>query len=95
MVGDSMIEAGIREGDVVFFVPEMDRGAARDRIVVIRVNAAVFLKYYHEADGQKLLLSAKPGLAAMVLKPGEDIELYGVVVLSPPLDQNERLRRRF
>jgi SOS-response transcriptional repressor LexA len=94
VVGDSMIDAGIHEGDVVFFVPEVDRRAARDRMVVIRVNAAVFLKYYHEADGKKLLVSARPGLAPMVLNPGEDVELYGVVVLPPPLDQHERFHRR-
>ena len=94
VVGDSMIEAGIHEGDVIFFVPEVDRRAARNRMVVIRVNAAVFLKYYHESEGKKFLLSARAGLASMVLNPAEDVELYGVVVLLPPLDQFERRHRR-
>jgi SOS-response transcriptional repressor LexA len=94
VVGDSMIDADIHEGDVVFYVPEVDPRLAREKMVVIRVNAAVFLKYYREADGQKLLLSAKPGLAPMILKPGEDVELYGFVVFSPPLDQYERIHRR-
>jgi SOS-response transcriptional repressor LexA len=94
VVGDSMIDAGIHEGDVVFYVPEVERLVAREKMVVIRVNAAVFLKYYHEANGQKLLLSAKAGLAPMILNPGEDVELYGFVVLSPPLDQYERIHRR-
>jgi hypothetical protein len=81
VVGDSMIEAGIRDGDVVFYVPEADWRAARRKIAVIRVNTAVFLKYYHESNGQKLLVSAKPGLTPMILEPSDDVQLYGVVVL--------------
>ena len=81
VIGDSMIEAGIRDGDVVFYVPEADWRAARHKIVVIRVNTAVFLKYYHESNGQKLLVSAKPGLTPMILEPGDDVQLYGIVVL--------------
>ena len=85
VVGDSMIDAGIRDGDVVFFAPEVDRRAARGKMVVIRVNTAVYLKYYQERDGQKLLLSAKPGLAPMILKPSDDVRLHGIVILSPAL----------
>jgi len=85
VVGDSMIDAGIRDGDVVFFAPEVDRRAARGRMVVIRVNSAVYLKYYQERDGQRLLLSAKQGLAPMILKPGDEVQLQGIVILPPAL----------
>lgn len=80
-VGDSMIDAGIRDGDFVFFTPETSRRAVRGKIVVIRVNTAVYLKYYQEVDGQKMLLSAKAGLGPIIVKPGDDVELYGIVVL--------------
>lgn len=85
VVGDSMIDAGIRDGDVVFFAPEVDPRAARGKMVVIRVNTAVYLKYYQERDGQKLLLSAKPGLDPMILKPSDDVRLHGIVILPPAL----------
>jgi SOS-response transcriptional repressor LexA len=78
-----MIDAGIRDGDIVFFAPEVDPRAARGKMVVIRVNSAVYLKYYQERDGQRLLLSARPGLAPMVLKPGDDVQLHGIVILPP------------
>lgn len=81
VVGDSMIDAGIEDGDVVFFAPEVDRRAAGGKMVVIRVNNAVFLKYYQERDGQKMLLSAKPGLAPTILTRGDDIQLHGIVIL--------------
>ncbi|HEX3069833.1 MAG TPA: XRE family transcriptional regulator [Thermoanaerobaculia bacterium] len=91
VIGDSMIEAGIRDGELVFYVPEPDWRAARRKIVVVRVNTAVFLKYYHESNGQKLLVSAKPGLTPMILEPSDDVQLYGVVVLprAPSLGRTE------
>lgn len=81
-VGDSMIDAGIRSGDVVFFAPPTSRHAARGKIVVIRVNTSVYLKFYDEVDGQRMLLSAKAGLRPMILKPEDDVELYGTVIMS-------------
>ncbi|HYU27362.1 MAG TPA: S24 family peptidase [Thermoanaerobaculia bacterium] len=80
-VGDSMIDAGIRSGDVVFFAPATSRQAARGKIVVIRVNTADYVKYYNEVDGQKLLLSAKAGLRPMILKSDDEVKLHGIVVL--------------
>ena len=80
-VGDSMVDAGIRSGDFVFFVPETSRRAARGKIVVIRVNTSVYLKYYKEIGGQKMLVSAKAGLDPILIKPGDEVELYGIVVL--------------
>jgi len=64
-VGDSMAGAGIRDGDLVFFAPAASRLAARGKIVVIRVNRAVCLKYYEEVD----------------IKRDDEVELYGIVIL--------------
>jgi SOS-response transcriptional repressor LexA len=79
--GDSMVDAGIRDGDLVFFAPAPSRNAALNKIVVIRVNAAVYLKYYKDVGGQKMLLSAKEGLDPILIKPDDDVELYGIAVL--------------
>jgi SOS-response transcriptional repressor LexA len=86
VVGDSMIDAGVRDGDLVFFAPEVDRRVARGKMVVMRVNAAVFLKYYQERNGHKLLLSAKEGLPPMILTSSDDVQLHGIVILPPPLN---------
>ncbi len=76
-----MTDAGIQDGDVAFFAPELDRRVARGKMVVIRVNHAVFLKFYQERRGQRMLLSAKAGLAPMILTRGDDVQLHGIVIL--------------
>jgi SOS-response transcriptional repressor LexA len=81
VVGDSMIDAGIRDGDVVYFARASSRRNARGKIVVMRVNASVYLKYYEDVNGQKVLLSANSRYPPMTLAPGDDVELYGIVLL--------------
>jgi SOS-response transcriptional repressor LexA len=81
VIGDSMIDAGIRDGDVVYFARAASRRAATGKIVVIRVNASVYLKYYQVVDGQKMLLSANSHYPPMTLTAADDVELYGIVIL--------------
>jgi SOS-response transcriptional repressor LexA len=81
VIGDSMIDAGIRDGDVVYFARAASRRAARGKIVVIRVNASVYLKIYEVVDGKKVLLSANSRYPTMTLAEADDVELYGIVLL--------------
>ena len=81
VIGDSMIDAGIHDGDVVYFARAASRRAARGKIVVIRVNASVYLKHYEDVDGQKVLLSANSRYPPMTLTEADDVELYGIVLL--------------
>jgi len=80
-VGDSMIDAGIRDGDIVYFAPETNRRAARSKIVVIRVNASIYLKYYEDLKRQEVLLSASSRYQPLTLTKADDVELYGIVLL--------------
>lgn len=81
VIGDSMIDAGIRDGDTVFYAPPTSRRAARGKVVVIRVNASVYLKQYEVVDGKTVLLSANSRYPAMTLSEADDVELYGIVLL--------------
>jgi len=81
VIGDSMIDAGIRDGDTVYYAPAVSRRAARGKIVVIRVNASVYLKYYEDVNGKKVLLSANSRYPPMTLTEADDVELYGIVLL--------------
>jgi SOS-response transcriptional repressor LexA len=81
VIGDSMIDAGIHDGDVVYFARATSRRAARGKIVVIRVNASVYLKQYQEVDGRRVLLSANSRYPPMTLTEADEVELYGIVLL--------------
>jgi len=81
VIGDSMIDAGIHDGDVVYFARAASWRAALGKIVVIRVNASIYLKYYQVVDGRKMLLSANSHYPPMTLAEADDVELYGIVLL--------------
>jgi hypothetical protein len=80
VVGDSMIDVGIDDGDVVYFRPSSTKRPPRDAIVIIRVNDGVYLKRYEEAGGEKRLLSENESYRPIVLQPDDEIELYGLMV---------------
>ncbi len=83
VVGDSMIDAGIDDGAVVYFQPSTTKRPPRNAIVIVRVNDGVYLKRYQEAAGEKRLLSENEAYRPIVLQPDDDVELYGLVVSVP------------
>jgi SOS-response transcriptional repressor LexA len=80
VTGDSMIDAGIDDGDVVYFKPSTTKRPPRNAMVIIRVNDGVYLKRYEEARGERRLVSENEAYRPIVLGPEDDVELYGVVV---------------
>lgn len=74
--GDSMIEAGIREGDMVLV--ERGRAAREGDIVVARVDGEWTLKTYELRKGQAVLVPANKRYA--VIKPEHELTFGGVVV---------------
>jgi SOS-response transcriptional repressor LexA len=48
--------------------------------VIVRVNDAVYLKRYDEARGEKRLVSDNEAYRPIVIQPGDDVELYGIVI---------------
>lgn len=74
--GDSMIDAGIREGDMVLV--ERGRTAREGDIVVARVDGEWTLKFYEKRSGKAVLVPANKRFA--VIKPSQELTFGGVVV---------------
>lgn len=74
--GDSMINAGIRDGDVV--VVERRANAAVGQIVVANIEGEFTLKRLVRERGRYILRAENPTYAALHL-PGE-FQIFGVVV---------------
>lgn len=75
--GDSMIDDGIRDGDVV--VIERRETADDGATVVALVDGAATIKRLRRQRGRVHLLPANPAVAPIVAHP-EDVEIRGVVV---------------
>lgn len=73
--GDSMIDAGIREGDLVLVECVKDAGIGS--IVVAQIDGDWTLKYLREKKGKKYLEAANPEYPD--LYPQEELSIGGVV----------------
>jgi DNA polymerase V len=89
-VGDSMVDAGIRNGDVVFFRRTRNVRGACGHVVVCRVNSGIYIKRL-VLEGNKLRLesgNAAAAYPAIVIRADDEFELYGVVLLPKLCDRN-------
>ena len=76
--GESMIEAGIFDGDWV--VIEQRNYASNGEIVVALIDQSeATLKYIHQAPDSVMLVPANAGMSAMTYRP-EQVAIQGVVV---------------
>ncbi|MGZ8220881.1 MAG: transcriptional repressor LexA [Methylobacter sp.] len=76
--GDSMIEAGIFDGDWVV-IEQRDYADNGEIVVALIDNSEATLKYIEQTPGQILLLPANAGMTALSYRP-EQIEIQGVLV---------------
>jgi repressor LexA len=77
--GDSMIEAGILDGDMVV-VEQCDRASDGDIVVALIDREEATLKTLrHHSDGSVMLIPANSQMAPMIY-PAERIAIQGVVV---------------
>lgn len=83
VIGNSMIDAGINSGDIVFFRPPTSIAAARGKIVVCRYGSGVYLKRLERVGDEIRLLSDNEAYKPLIVAPDDDFELYGIVVLPP------------
>lgn len=74
--GDSMIEAGIHEGDLVL-VDRIQKVQVGD-IVVAQVDGEMTMKYYHKQGDKVVLMPANKNYPP--IHPQESLEIAGVVV---------------
>lgn len=77
-IGDSMIEAGIVDGDLLFVIPTRDLREAAKHIVVCRLAGVTLAKQLELHAGRIRLLSRNERYAAIDVDEGE-VHLIGTV----------------
>jgi hypothetical protein len=78
---DSMIDAGIRAGDLLFVVPTRKKAAALSgRIVFCRLAGLMHLKRLVVEQGRTLLLCANPRYRESVVEDDDDFAVLGIVI---------------
>ena len=75
--GESMIDEGIRDGDVLI-IRKQDR-ADNGQTVVAQIEGEVTIKKFYQRDGRVELRPANAELQSLVV-PAEKVEIIGVVV---------------
>jgi repressor LexA len=77
--GDSMINAGILDGDLALIKPQ---ATARNRdTVVVMVNGDATLKWFYSEGNQIRLQPANPNMEPIIIRPGDgDVTIVGKVV---------------
>ena len=83
VIGDSMIDAGINDGDIA--VIDKAREAHNGSIVVAYINNEFTIKYLdttHKEDGYIELRPANAKYKPIRIDEGDDFEVWGVVVFT-------------
>lgn len=78
VVGDSMIEEGIQDGDFVV-VLRNDQVAPGEMVVVLVGDDATLRRYYHEDDGVVRLESANKSMPPTRV-PADQVRVQGIAV---------------
>jgi len=77
--GDSMIQAGIHDGDILVVDKAKATEAKPGNVVLAIVGAEFLVKRLHrEIDGTVLLLAENPGFPPIILGEDETLEIWGV-----------------
>ena len=77
VVGDSMTEAGIEEGDIIVIDKSLD---ARDGdLVVCYLDGEFAIKYLHIDGGDVVLVAGNKAYAPIRLSQSDDFRVWGVV----------------
>lgn len=76
--GDSMIDAGIRSGDIVI-VDKSRRDPGPREIAVCELNGEYTLKHFVEEDGAGWLVPDNPDYPRLRVTDGDDFSIWGTV----------------
>lgn len=76
--GDSMINAGIFDGDLVF--ARQQKTAERGEIIVAQVDDGATVKYYHPIADHVELRPANPKYSPIIVKRDKDFSIAGRVI---------------
>jgi len=75
--GDSMIDAGIHDGDVL--VVDRAEESASGRIVVAVLDGELTVKRLLLRDGERILMPENPCYTPMILSSNQELHIWGVV----------------
>ena len=78
--GDSMINAGIHDGDLLVVDGKME--ASQGSIVVASVNGEFTVKRLGKSNGQTCLLPENPAYQPILLGDSDELHIFGVVMHS-------------
>jgi repressor LexA len=76
--GDSMIDEGIRDGDVA--VVRQQATAENGQIVIALVDGEATVKTFRKSGGEIALVPANPTMQAIIVSPDRPFRILGVVV---------------
>lgn len=76
--GDSMIEAGILEGDLVF--AKQQQNADKGDMVVAVINEEATVKFFHPESGRIRLEPANATYKPIMVNPSQDFRIAGKVI---------------
>ena len=76
--GDSMIDAGIFDGDLIF--ARQQKSAERGEIIVAQVDNEATVKYYQPASDHIELRPANPKYRPIIVKSNKDFSIAGRVI---------------
>jgi len=80
VVGDSMIQAGIFEGDLL--VVDRSQQARSGDVVIVALNAEPMVKRLVRENGQLVLRSENPAYSPRYVLEGDELQVWGVVRFS-------------
>ena len=75
--GDSMINAGIHDGDLL--VVDRSVEATDGKVVIVSLNGELTVKRFHQAKGKSWLLPENPDYPPISLNEEDETHLWGVV----------------
>ena len=76
--GDSMIDAGIFDGDLVF--ARQQKSAERGEIIVAQIDNEATVKYYKPSSDHIELRPANPKYRPIIVKSNKDFSIAGRVI---------------
>jgi repressor LexA len=77
VVGDSMVDEGIRDGDIV--IVKRQRDARNGQTVVALIGDDATIKQYHRRGSRIELRPANPRMYPIVVEEG-DLQIQGIVI---------------
>lgn len=78
VVGNSMINAGINDGDILIY--NENQQPSNGQIIVCRVNKELFVKKYFNTNNEIMLVSENPAYKPVIITTSDKFEVIGILI---------------